>query len=554
MAFAADAPPVANTLVTSKHTPTADAPAFGTPTYFRKVFSTPAPKIELKAPVRLTDFVVDGKLELSLRNYLDLVLANNTDIQIQRLTIEQPRNAILRSYQIFDPVIRSSFQTTRQKSAPNDILAGAETLNTLNQPLQINATHLLPTGTEWTLGFSGSKSSSNNVFQSWNPAISTNLQFGFSQPLLRGRGMFLTKLPVTIAQSRLRQSEYNIQESILRLVTTAENAYWDVIFQRENLKVQEQNLALNEKLLERAKKEYDLGAISQLEIYQPEAQYKNAEISVTQARFRLQAAEDALRRQIGVDLDPNVRNLPVVLTESVEPPVQTAIDREGLVAKALQQRPDVRAARQTLDIDDLSIKGAANSLKPDLRLTGGYGTFGRGGMFNQRTNVFNPDLGQSSPVISVIPGGLGDALDQLFGFGLPTYRMGVQLNFPLRDRRAAADYADAVVQKRLDMLRIRAQEQNARLEVLNAITEVERARTSVDLARVALDLAQKRLEGDQKRYDLGTITLFFLLSAQTDFNQAQSNLVNQTVQYRRSLTSLLRVTGDLLTERGIAVQ
>jgi outer membrane protein TolC len=71
---------------------------------------------------------------------------------------------------------------------------------------------------------------------------------------------------------------------------------------------------------------------------------------------------------------------------------------------------------------------------------------------------------------------------------------------------------------------------------------------------VALDLAQKRLDGDQKRYDLGTITLFFLLDAQNAYNIAQSNLVNQMVQYRRNLTNLSRVTGDLLAERGIAVQ
>ncbi len=53
----------ANTLVTSKHTPTADAPVFGTQAYFKRVWNTPAPKIELKSPVRLNDYVKDGKFE-----------------------------------------------------------------------------------------------------------------------------------------------------------------------------------------------------------------------------------------------------------------------------------------------------------------------------------------------------------------------------------------------------------------------------------------------------------------------------------------------------------
>jgi hypothetical protein len=48
--------------------------------------------------------------------------------------------------------------------------------------------------------------------------------------------------------------------------------------------------------------------------------------------------------------------------------------------------------------------------------------------------------------------------------------------------------------------------------------------------------------------------MFFVLAAQADLSQAQSALVNQTVNYRRNLTTLLRVTADLLPERGIQVQ
>lgn len=542
-----------NLLVTSKKTPTADAPVFPTGSWFRKAFNNPTPRVELQPPARLESFIVDDKLELSMRNYVDLVLSNNTDIQIERAAVEIPRNNILRQYSIFDPNILASFNATRQETPANDALAGAATVSSLSQPLLVRATSLLPTGTTWSFGFSGTKTSTNSSFQLYNPAINTGLQFGFTQPLLRGRGSFYTKLPITIAQSRLRQNLYGTEDRIMRLVQNAENAYWDVILAREQLKVQEQNLALNQKFLERARRELELGAISELDIYQPEAQYKNAELSVVQARFRLQAVEDALRRQMSADLDLKVRTLPIVLTEDVAPPVQLTLDREELVDKAMRQRPDLRGARQALDIDELNIRGTSNNLKPDFRLTGGYNAVGRGGPFYQRQNIFDPD-GNSSTIINVIPGGLGDALNQLFGFGFPTFTMGLQLNFPLRDRRASADYADAVVNKRLDLLRVRTQEQVARQEVLNSITEVERSRSSVELARVALDFAQKRLDAEGKKFDLGTTTLFFVLQAQTDFNTAQSNLVNQTVTFRRNITALQRTTADLLAERGIRVQ
>src|SRR5205085_11136303 len=64
----------ANTLITSQHTPTADAPVFGTQTYFKRVWNMPAPRIQLRAPVHCAYFVKDGKFELSLKDYLDLVL------------------------------------------------------------------------------------------------------------------------------------------------------------------------------------------------------------------------------------------------------------------------------------------------------------------------------------------------------------------------------------------------------------------------------------------------------------------------------------------------
>jgi outer membrane protein TolC len=538
-------PGVTSNLITSKRTPTADAPAFGTPSYFRKVFRTDErPKIELQAPVRLANFVAGDKIELSLRNYIDAVLANNTDVSIQKLSVEIPRNAIMRGYSIFDPAIIANFTSTRTESPVTNILEGVPVdaaQSQLQQPLSIRLQQMIPTGTVYNVGFTSNRFTSNSQNVLFNPALNTGLTFGVTQPLLRGRGSYLTKLPITIARSRLRAGEYQIQDQILRLVAGAENVYWDVISARENLRVQEQTLALFEQSLKRSERELELGAISELEIYQPQAEYKNAEIQVTQSRFRLQQAEDALRRQLGVDLDPQLRNLPIELTEDVAAPVSVSLDKEQLVDKAIRQRPDLLAVRQSLDVDDLNIQSAANGLKPVFNLTGQYASAGRGGIL-RRSGV------------APVEGGLGDSLGQLFGFGFPTYGFGLQMNLPLRDRRASADYADAVVNKRLDMLRLRTQEQATRLEVLNAVSQVEQSRASIELAKVALDLAQKRADAEQKRFELGTVTMFFVLNAQTALSQATSALVNQTVNYRRNLTALGRVSGDLLTERGITIQ
>lgn len=531
-----------------------DAPLFPQPSYFRKHFSTPPARVELRPPVRLQDFIVDNTLELSLRSYLELVLANNTDVQIQRLTVERQRNAIERAFGAFDPTLQASFTSTRTKTPATDVLAGAATQNTLNQPANFTYTQRLETGTNMQVGFNASKQSSNSSFQTFNPALSARMSFNFTQPLLRDRGRDIVKLPITIARSRLKAEEFAVRDQLTRLIQQAENAYWAVIQARESLRVAEAGLKLADAFLKRNQRELELGAISPLEIYQPQADYARAEIQVSQARFRLISAEDALRRQIAADLDPDIRRLPLRLTEPVLPPEDNSeLDREAAVERAYSHRPDLRQSLVNLETDDLSIRQANNRMRPDLSLTGGYTSTGRGGDFFERTNVFT-DVGGRSQVIRVIPGGFGDALDQLFRFNYPIYSFGLTLRLPLRDRAAGADLADALLSKKLNAMRARSLEQQIRQEVLNAVTDVESSKASVKLAVVNRDLAQQALDAEQKKYELGVNTIFFVLNAQQRLVDAENQLVNQSVLYRRNLLTLERMTGELLESRGVVLQ
>ncbi len=513
--------------------------------WFRTYFASNDTRVVLESPVRLRDHVIDGKLTLSLRAYLDLVVANNTDLAIQKLTLEVPKNAIQRAFGVFDPTLTSNFSATRATTPTTNQLQGALVLSTLNQPFNARYQQLLPTSTTVFSQLNWSKNSTNDTFALFNPAYQNTWQMGFIQPLLRNRGRYITKLPITIARAQYNQQTFNIIDQIQRLIQTAENIYWDVISARERLKVQEQALALADAALKRAQRELELGATSPLEIFQPQQNYATAEISLTQVKYQLSIAEDALRRQIAADLDPEVRKLPIVLTEDPKPEVEDVTpDSDTAIQTALSNRPDLKAARAVLDINDLQIQNALNTVKPLLNLQGSYQTFGRGGPGYIRQ--VNPPL--------FVPGGPGDAWSQMFGFDFNTFSFSLNLQLPLRDRAGAANLADATVNKRLNALRERSLEQQVRNEVLTAINNLENSKASVRLAQVALDYAQKRADADQKRYDLGVINIFFLLSAQNDLTTAQSNLVNQTVQYRRNALTLQQRLGTLLQSRGIVIQ
>jgi outer membrane protein len=526
--------------------------SFPKPSYFRETFSAINTRVDLKSPVGLRDFVADDKLRLSLKSYLQLVMSNNTDIQLQFLTLESPKNAITRSFAIWDPVASAGFTSTRSTSASVSALSGANTTVSLNQPANFGFAETLPSGMSFNVGYSASKFTTNSSFATLNPSLTSNLSFNFSQPLLRNRGEAVNRLNLMLARSRLHIAESSLRSNLIQLVNSAENAYWDVVLARESLRVAVNAKKLADDSLALSQKELDLGAISPLDIYNPQQQVASADLTVAQARFALAQVEDALRKQIGADLDPDIRRLPIELTESVEGPIAAGeVDSEKEVDKAYHERPDLRAFVQTVDADDLSIRQAKNEILPNLALTGSYTTQGVGGnVYQSNTNALTGVVTNAPP----IPGGFTDALSQMFGFGYPSYSFGLNLSLPIRNRAATADMADALVQKKRDALTVRNSRQQIRLSVLQAVSNVEASKESLKLAVVLRDFAAKYLDAENQKFSLGSEPMQFVLQAQTQLSQAESSVVQAQVGLRRNLLNLLTQTGELLDERGIVVQ
>ena len=516
--------------------------------YFREQWQ-PAPyDIEIDTVGNLEDYVVDGKLELSLRTYLELVMANHPNVQIQVINVLEQENAIQSALSPFDPNLTLNFNANRGTNPSQDVLQGGAVVSTLRQDGGFTYRQLLDTGLNYTVGFTGLKNASSSAFRTFNPSIQDTLLFRLSQPLLRGRGRGIQRIPVMIAESRHDITRAQAINRIIALIAQAENTYWQVVSNREALTVQENNLELRNAFLQRSQRELELGAISRLDIYQPEQNFANAQVSVTRARYRLQQSEDRVRRQIAADLDPEIRNLPLVLTESADPPIyMPSFEPEEAIRKALAFRPEVRQSRKNLEIDDYNIRRYTNAQRPDLSLNASYSATGLGG------NLYETSLlGGTSRLLEA--GGFPAAMNQLFQFAFPTYSVGVTLDLPLRNRRAAADLANSALSKKRNMYQLRSLEQDIRLEVLNAITGVELSKAAIQQAAVALDFSQKRLDAEQQKYDLGVSTAFIVLDAQDDLVQSESDLLQESIGYRQAMVTLLQATGELLAERGVHVE
>jgi len=529
--------------------------SFPKPNYFRETFQKPQTTVELQDAVKLKDFVVDGKMELSLKNYLALVMANNTDIQLQLISLEIPKANILQQYGIWDPKAIAQFSTTRSTILPTNATTAQNTAadtKSLTQPYSLQYIQTLPTGTQYTAQFSGAKTSQTNSFNNYNPALTAVTQLRVTQPLLQNRGSYVNKIPLMVAQVGYKISQENQKNQLLNLINTAETAYWNVIMARENLKVAEAGRTNADEFLKYMQKQLDLGALSPLDIYNPQQSLAAADLTVSQAKFNLAQAEDVLRHQMGADLNPEVRTLPINLTENVDlgPAESISPDREQAVAKALMSHPVIRQALQKLDSDDLGIQSAKNALLPNLALSLYYQTTGTGGISCPALRI---TTGGGCPV-SFVPGGIGDALNQMFAFGYPSYFGSLTLTLPIRNRAASAQMEIAVVQKKTDALNLRNQQQAVRLNILTALTRLDGAKEQLKLAKIQLDFAQKNLDAENTKFQLGTEINQNVINAQQVLVQAQSAVVTNQIGVRLNLLNLLTQTGDLLDERGIVIK
>ena len=491
----------------------------------------------LPGPRYMSEHVVDGKLHLTLKDAVVLTLANNSNVRITELNVETAKYGVLRMHQPFDPFAQASFSTLRSTSPTFSQLSGAQTLSTLNQITQINYSQTFETGTNVQVGFSAAKLSSNSSFNFLNPSLASSLNFQFTQPLLRSRWLFANRAPLMIARHNLRQSRANFEAQVSDAVLQVVTQYWGTVQARGNLEVARKSMEAAEASYQRDKRALELGALPPLDIYRSESQVASRRVQVIQGEYAFKQAEDALRLTIGADLDPYFRALDLDLTEKAEPEGELRnVDASTALQQAMDRRPEFEALRQLRATDDISVRLAHNNLLPDLRLSGNYSSNGLGG--NQIDTAVSPPR--------LIPGGFGDSLSQLFGFGFPTYGFTLSLNLPIRSRGAQADLGDALVSRRRDLYTERQVREQITLEVANAVHLLEQANLTVAASKEALDLAQKNLAAEQRKHQLGSETIFFVLEAQTELAQAETGLLQAQVSYQVAVAAVDHATGGLL--------
>jgi outer membrane protein len=512
---------------------------------------------------RIEQMIHDGKLSISLQDAIDLALENNLDIAIQRYSPWLAETNILRTYgggasrgslnalgnipaQNFDPLFTSSLSMDqRQIPVNNPLTAGiaggsASTffvLNTHATVANFQYAQGFHTGTSFSAAFDNTRGSSSSPQNFFSPFVNSSFVFTANQQLLNGFGLLANERNIRIAKLNKNLADRAFEQQAITSVTAVANAYWELAFARGNVDVALHQVELADKLYSDNKKQVEIGTLAPLEIVQAEAQVATANQTLIVARTTLLQDELTLLNLITKDpTAPELRNLEIVTTDTaeVEPPAVEKIPLEDAIKEAIMKRPDVLEAGTTLKADDINVRATKNALLPVLNLSAFYSSQGLAGD-SSKTPI---------PTIS----GPGTAFSDVFSGKYPEYNASLSLTLPVRNRQAQADNATALLTARQDEARFRQVVNNAAIDVHNTQIALEQARVTLAAAAKTRDLDQQTLDAEQKKYQLGTSTLFNIVSDQNTLAGAASaevrarmNLAEAKVNFDRAMGRTLEV-------------
>jgi outer membrane protein TolC len=560
----------------------------------------------------VNQLVQNGKLTLSLEDAITLALENNLNINVARYTPWLAEVDILRAKSgqpflgtpqllteteglgttpviSFDPVITGTFNDTfTVVPVNNPFISGTGTLGAL--PISehilngnIDYSEGFHTGTTVTVGWNNQRTSISPAIDFFNPAVQSNITIGIQQQLLNGFGKLPNTRYIVEAKNERQAADFYFATQVISTIVTTENAYWELVYSRANVRVNEAALATSTKLYNDNKRQLEIGTMAPLDVLTAESEVaadkQNLIVAQTNQLQQQTVLLNAITKQL---MAPELQGVEIVPTTPIETPANTDLaPLPDAVAEAFGKRPEIKQSELLLKNAGIDVKVSRNALLPVLTLYGQYESQGLGGNAVTTTETpaaFAPDL--SSPLVGptgtpvlinnqpvyagtpsaynivssiTAPGGFTNAQSQIFHNDFPTYTFGLNLTLPLRNRAAQADNARAQLFERSQEAQLLQLQNSVVVGVRNAQIAVEQGRAQVEAAIKATELAKQTLDAEQKKYQLGASTSYNVILRSRDLTTAEGNELRARANLQEALVSYNQAMGRTLEVNRIEV-
>ena len=466
---------------------------------------------------------------LSLQDCITEALQHNFDVQVARYNPEINAYNLAATYGGYDPIFNLSgqhaYSATPSSLTENQLVYPSSEANV--DSFNSGLTGVLPWGLQYDIsgnvyenkGIAYSGGYTNN-YQNADGSISIQL----TQPLLKNFWIDSTRLQIKVARNNLKYSEQGLRAQLISSVTAIENAYYELIYARANLSVQQEAMALAQTQLDQDQQRMQIGTLAQLSVEQDQSQVAQNRANVITAEFTLVSDENALKSLI-TDNYPQWHDVKLVPSESLEATKQE-YDLQESWNEGMTLRPDLLQAQITLEQQGIQLKFDRNQLYPQLNLTGSYGYNGAGTVYN---DVFSQYRNQDSPFFSY----------------------GASLSIPLANVQPRNALKSDKVTERQDLLKLKQIEQNILVDIDNAVKQAQSDYESVEATRQSRIYAEAALDAEQKTYAVGKATTFEVLTYQNNLTTARGQEIRALANYEEALSNLAQQEGSTLQRRDI---
>jgi outer membrane protein TolC len=443
----------------------------------------------------------------------------------------------------YDPMVVGSLNWQHSTTPENSSLAtGTSTFISNNTSGSLSLQQGFSTGTQYSIGYNSSSESVNSPTSTYNPYTSGSLGLTVTQPLLRGFGPSVNRRFIRIGKNNEKVSMLLFQQQVITAIYGISRLYYDLAALNEDLHVKQDTLAAARSLFENTRAGVEEGTMAPVERTRAEAEVAGSQEDLINTQGLVDEEEVILKNLLtrGGSRDPIIRGAHIICTEPMNVPEQEpAVIAEDLLAQGALQ----------VSNSQIYLKGSRNELLPELDIVGSASNASLAGQMNSLATGTTT----TNPTEAANTGGYGTSLGQLFSAKYPSYGVGIQLNFPIRNRIAQADVERDELQYRQAQASLQQLRNQAQLEVDAALAALRRARAAYDAAVKTRVLQAQSLEVEQVRYEAGVDTAFFVIQYQSYLSQARSTEVVSKANYFKARAALDRAVGASLEKNNISV-
>jgi outer membrane protein TolC len=553
---------------------------------------------ELTNTPRINQLIQNGKLMLSLEDSISLGLENNLALEVERyvpwldeanlLLAQSGANGLVK----FDPTLTSNLSLQEQTEPINNpfFVGVAPTTSATpsatvpigiinhNAVANFEYTQNFVTGTQLQVTFDNTRASTNLGFDLFNPYDQSTLTLQITQPLLNGFGKLPNERYILEAKNTVKVGESQFEQQVMTTITQVANDYWELVYARENVKVEQVAVAADQQLYENNKKQLEIGTMAPLDVITAQSQLATDQQALVQAQTTQLLDETTLLVAITKDaLAAQLQGIEIVPTTPIFNPPPENITLPDAVHEAWQKRPELQQDALNLKNAGIEIKATRNALLPVVNLFGEYQAIGLSGKQTVTTTTptaFAADL--ASPIVdatgmpvnlypsevsaatvntSIFTAGLGEDFNRMINGNYPSFEVGINITLPIRNRAAEAGNATAQLNQRQQEVEYREEQNTILLNVRQALITLEQDRAAIAAAQEARIYAQQSYDDSVKQLQLGSTNAFtvvqkeqLLVAAEGVELRDRVNLIEAELTFNQAMGRTLEVHNITLAD------